>query len=171
MKKSTVNPVPARERPGLGGAVVYWLLLAMAFSALTPCVLLPEWRAMQALELTERAAAARTEAMRGRVADEQRMLDAMQKDPGAMARLAQRDLRLRRPDERQVPVGLAAFTPDLRTDLSEPTPEPLAVGPVWPDLRYDRYFCDPQTRPIIMGMSVGLAAVAFLLFGRRPSAV
>lgn len=149
---------------------MYWLLIAMALAGFTPCVLLPEWRNLQALELAERASAERVRVLQERVDREQRVVEAMTSDAGAVARLAQRDLGLRYEHEEHVALGAIEPSSMIPPDLvSEPAVPPIEVGPVWPDPALDRLFCDPQTRPIIMGMSAGLAALAFLLFGRRPS--
>ncbi len=165
------HPRPAREVPGIGGAIVYWLLLGMALAGFTPCVLLPEWRHLQSLELAERASAERVRVLQERVDREQRVLEAMTSDAGAVARLAQRDLGLRYADEEHVELGSIEPSSMIPADLvSEPPVPPIEVDPVWPDPALDRLFCDPATRPLIMGLSAGLAAVAFLLFGRRPAA-
>jgi hypothetical protein len=36
-----------------------------------------------------------------------------------------------------------------------------------PDYNYDRIFCEEDTRPFVMGLSVALISVAFGLFTRR----
>jgi len=172
-------------RPGLLASLTYWLLLGLGFGALAPSVLLPEWRAYQAIHAAEQIQQARTDRLAAMVDRQRRALQRLQRDPAAMARLAQRALRYRRVDHRPVRVadlealgGAVSF--DAVDVLAAPEPErPVPIEPVkppaWladrlgalPDYDYEGVFCDPQTRPIILTLSVGLIGLAFVLFGRR----
>jgi hypothetical protein len=164
---STLHPSSFRLHPS--SLLVYLLLLAMAVAAFAPCVLLPEWRQLQALRLVEAAELARVADMEVLLARERRLIEAMTTDPAVVARLAQRELGYRRADERAIPIAGDAITsaPATRSLLAESgkTIQPLAI--CWPGLEFDRVFCNDRTRPIIMGMSVALAGGAFLLFGMR----
>ena len=167
-----------RSSDRAGGAIVFWLLLLMATAAFAPCVLLPEWRQLQALHIAEQAQQRRVEQMQQRVDQERRLLEAMCRDPAVLARLARRELGFHSEQERQVPVyGTIAGNNDRRTSLqslgnvqTDVPLEAVRAEAVWPDLKYDRIFCDPRTRPIIMAMSVGVVAAAFGLFGRQQKA-
>jgi len=169
----TRSPTNSRHR----GAVVFWLLLLMSVAALAPCVLLPEWRQLQALQLAEQAQQVRVGRMQELVGRERTLLGAMRSDPAVAGRIARRDLGFYADGEQAVSVGVVSFTADAGTSpdasshtvLADLPLDPVPSGAVWPDPKYDRVFCDPDTRPIIMIMSVGLAAVAFALFGRRAS--
>lgn len=160
----------ARKRPGGGGAAVFWLLIVLGVGTFTPCVLLPEWRAFESLHLAEQAEEYRLAAVQREVEHHRRLLDAMRTDPAVVARFAQRDLNFQRPGEQAIAVEVVAV--EERED--DPF-MPLAVAPpAWvarwterlPEFPYDAVFCDPQTRPWVMGMSVGLVGVALVLFGR-----
>ncbi|MFQ5412909.1 MAG: hypothetical protein ACE5E6_00480 [Phycisphaerae bacterium] len=83
----------------MGGAIVFWLLVVLAMTAFTPCVLLPAWRAYEAAYRAEHAAAHRRAALERLIEREQRTLDAIRTDPAAVARLAKRDLGYRDPRE------------------------------------------------------------------------
>lgn len=181
------NATSSTRRPGALGGLVYWLLLSMGFAALAPCVLLPEWHALQAIHEAEQIQEARTATIASMVTAQRRSLQRLQRDPAALTRLAQRDLRYRRADCR--PVRVAALEAPVRTvafdavDVlaAEEPKEPVQIEPVappaWlarrlsllPDYDYDGIFCDPQKRPIIMTMSVSLIGLAFVLFGRRTT--
>lgn len=157
-------------RPLVGG-LMFWLLVLMGFAALAPCILLPEWRHYESLKIEEQAQAHRLAMLQNRIAREQRLQEAMQRDPAVIARIAQRELGFRRPEEHAVSVSVDV--------VSEPADAPFTARPVrpppivaralsWlPDYNFDRVFCDPQARTRVMVMSVGLISVAFLLFGRR----
>ena len=171
----------AAPDPSPGGRLVFWLLAFMGVGAFAPCVLLPEWRTYQALKVAEQAQQHRLEALQRVVDRENRLLEALRSDPAVINRFAQRDLSFRRPGERAVRVSLPAADDDsvsrlVAGDVGEESfiPEPVlpprfvarALAHL-PDYDYDRVFCDDETRPIIMGMSVALIGVAFGLFGRH----
>ncbi len=160
-----------------GGSVVFWMLLLMSVAAFAPCILLPEWRELQALKLAEEAESFRVERMQERVDREERLLDAVRSDPVLVARLAQRELGLRVPHENTMPLPGTSRANDTipNTVVADPGDKVLAdiplravkPGAVWPDLMWDRIFFDDRTRPLIMAMSIGLALIAFGLFGRN----
>lgn len=170
-----------------GQGFVFWLLLALGWIGLTPCVLLPEWRQYERLALAEQVEAYRLHEL-GRIVENARATsDALRDDPGVIARLAQRDLRFERSDERTIRVEAfdgfdATRTPHddrlRRADLRWMPEEALAASAVsappliesalalLPVLDYDAVFCDDRTRSIVMILSFGLMALAFVLFGR-----
>ena len=174
------NP-PAAPDPSPGGRLVFWLLALMGVSTFAPCVLLPEWRTYQALRVAEQAQQHRLKALQHVVDRERRLLEALRSDPAVINRFAQRDLSFRRPGERAVRVALPATdgNPVSRLVAGNVGDEPFIPQPVTPprclarvlahlpDYDYDRIFCDDETRPIIMGMSVALIGLAFGLFGRH----
>lgn len=151
-------------RPGPGSGVVALLLMFMGLGTLTPCIVLPEWQALQELRHAERAERDRLEAMQ-RVVDRERWkLDAICNDPAVIARLAQRDLRFQRPGEQAVPVDVsreirgrhASYTPNSRP----PNTAPPLVAAYRPDAASNSVFCDEHSRPILIAMSVALIGVA-----------
>jgi len=167
------------------GGFVYWLLLALGFSTFAPAVLLPEWREYEAINTAEQVEQARADAMADLVDRHRQTLERLQSDPAVIARLAQRDLRYQRVDqfrlavapEAQSPEAMVFDAPDVLPAMEPEQPivvEPVAP-PVWlqrwlallPPYDYDRVFCNPKIRPIIMTMSVTLIGLAFVLFGRR----
>lgn len=156
-----------------GASFVFWLLVLMALAVFAPCVLLPEWRQYQAIRLAEQAQEHRVEALRRAVGHERRVLDAMTSDPGVIARLAQRELQFRRPDERFVPVSIGADSPNLDSGAFVPQPvelpDPLQrAAAALPKFDYDSLFCDPQTSKVLMTMSVALLGIAFGVVARTP---
>lgn len=169
MPDATTKP-PARDT---GRGFVFWMLTIMGVAVLAPCVLLPEWRTYEQILETEAAYQERTDALRADLEREQRLLEALRTDPGVVARLAQRDLGFRRTDERAVEVF--ALTDDGQPHTAT-TAAPDAT-PAWldrllaplPDLDYDRVFCDDESRPALIAMSVMVLATAFTLFIRARS--
>jgi hypothetical protein len=167
IRHSTSNIPPAD--------LVSWVLLLMALGTFTPCVLLPEWRAYQVLQMAEQAERHRVGQMRHVVGRERRLVEALQTDPAVIRRVAQRELGFKMPGDRAVLVSVspeadstdalgASFVPQL-----VPPPPVLARAASYlPDYPYDRVFCDERTRLIVMGMSVALMLVAVCLHTRRP---
>jgi len=154
--------------PGRGAALVFLLLTCMGLAALTPCVLLPEWRKYEALDRTAQIEQHKLDRLNRRIDAEQTRLDALCRDPGAVARLAQRDLGYHRKGMRSIPVS-AAVLPQEADDDFRPvpvTPPSLVRKAVafLPELDYDQIFCDRETRPIVMLMSIGLIVTAFAVF-------
>ena len=162
----------AGRAPGQGAAAVFWMLVLMGLATFAPCVILPEWRDYQALRAAEQVRQHRLDELEREVEHERRLLQAMRSDPAVIARLAQRDLRFLRTDARAV---LVSVPPEDPTPEGVFVPQPVGPPPVvvralsmLPAYDYDRVFCDKETRPLVMGMSLALIALAFVLFGRRP---
>ena len=180
--------------PGRAGAtVVFWVLVLMGLSTFAPCVLVPQWRQYQALCLAEQTAEHRLDLLRSRVEKERRLLEALRSDPAVVARLAQRDLGFRRPYEQVIRVAVPANPAEPPTMPVSPrcsatlggSPGCSAASCGWharpvqpppmiaralsylPNYNYDRIFCEDDTRPILMGLSVALIVAAFGLFNRR----
>ena len=155
------------------GGVVFWMLMLLAFGAFTPCVLLPEWRQYQTLCREEQVQRHRAEALAEQVEEQHRLLMALRSDPAVVARLAQREYRFRRPGDQVVPVSVVGNV-DVSVKARPFVPEPVPLPPPFaraashlPTYDYDRIFCDDETRPIIMAMSVGLIVLTLWLFGRQ----
>ncbi len=178
--------VGLRSCPPRGGAtVVFWLLVLMGLATFTPCVLLPQWRQYQNLRSAEQTAQHRLDVLRTRVAQQERLLEALHSDPAVVARFAQRDLGFRRPLERVIPVSVpatAAAPPTIpaphrcsaascgwHMQPVQPPPVIARALSYLPDYNYNRIFCDDDTRPILMGSSVAIIALAFALYSRRLS--
>ena len=180
--QSPTSPAPAAP---CGGGVVFWLLVLMGLSTFAPCVILPEWRAYEALVIASQAEQHRVDALQRVVDREHRHLKALRSDQAVIDRLAQRELRFRRVGERAVRVS-PPEEDDIRASLigassaadtlfvPEPVSPPTVIarlGSFLPDYDYEAVFCDDETRPIIMCMSVALICVAFGLFRPRETGV
>lgn len=157
-----------RERGSRDG-VVFWMLVSMGVSTFAPCILLPEWRTYEALRAAEQVEQQRAEVLARSVEGERRLLEAMRTDPGVIGRLAQRDLSFRRPEERAVPVAVEPIERSQDEPFGVHAVAPPVVVPrlidYLPHYPYDRVFCHPQTRQLLMCLSVAIIAVAFALFG------
>jgi hypothetical protein len=171
----------ARPAPGIGGAIVFWVMVLTGLSAFAPCVLMPEWRKLQALDVAKQCQEHRVAVLRREVERERQRLEAIRTDPAVLMRVAQRDLGYRRPHEQDVTVGSSeADAETLRIAIAgagtpDPGFQPHALQPSpWvqrklqhlPALSYENIFCDPQTRLVVMSLAVAELAIAFLLFGR-----
>jgi len=170
-----VTPHPLSE------CFFFWALVAMALAAFAPCILLPEWRAYESLEIARQREQHRLEVVQVAIEKEERLLAAMRGDPAVIDRLAQRDLKYQRIGERIVPVDVRSPGPQVVVDgasagEADKTFVPTAAAPpvavsralsLLPDLDYDRIFCDENSRTFIMCMSVALLGIAFALYGRR----
>jgi hypothetical protein len=146
----------------------------MGVAAFAPCVLLPEWRAYQAMHMAQQAEQHRLDSLQRVVDRERRLLDALQTDPAVIARAAQRELGFFEPGS--LPVRVPVTPVDTRQDqefVPEPVPPPPIVAHMarhLPAFNYDSVFCDDRTRYVIMAMSVALIAVAMCLPSRRSAA-
>lgn len=168
--------IPSGQTPRMSpppSPAVFWLLIFLGFTGLVPCILLPEWRELQTLQLTEQQERHKVNLLHRTVDREERGLALLQTDPAAVARLARRDLRFHNPGETvvHVPVQLATGVVD------EPfTPEPVSP-PVWltpylaylPAMDYDAVFCEPGTRQVVLIMSMSMIALALVLFRKSPA--
>lgn len=161
--------------PGHGTSLVAWGLLFMAVATFAPAVVLPEWRAYQASRIALQAEQHRLDAMTDVVARERRLVELIQTDPGVVTRIALREYGAKPRGQRVVSVPV-----DIEpTSIDRPF-VPAAVNPPelvsratqhLPDLDYDAVFCDPQTRLIVIALSVTLMGVAvWLPTSRRRSA-
>ena len=184
MPPKSTPTVPRKHAPG---GFIFWLLLLLGFSTFAPSILLPEWRAYQAICVAEQIEQQRADAMAALVLQKRQALGRLQSDPAVTARLAQRNLRWERVDHFRLAVApelaeerIAPFDALDVLPAVEPA-GPIVVEPVnppdwlmrWlrllPPYDYDRVFCDEEIRPIIMTMSVALIGLAFVLYGRRTT--
>lgn len=174
--------------PRSSGGFLFWMLSLMGMAAFAPCIILPEWRDYEAAYGAQQARDQDLAALQQAVHTEQRKLEALQSDPAAIARLAQRELSFRRVGERSVSVNdpVTAFGAEFESyafnDLVSGDSTRQAIGSpplpanvsAWiarlPALDYDAIFCDGQIRLIVMTMSLSLIVLAFVLFGRRTKA-
>ena len=151
---------------------MFWLLTLMGLAAFAPCVVLPEWREYQALDMGAQVEQHRLDVLQRQVDHERRLLDALRSDPAVIARLAQRELGFQRANCRAVlvssaPVGNAGVDRLFVPKPPKPPASMARLGSWLPDFDYDRVFCDDETRPIVICMSIGLMAVALGLPRRR----
>jgi len=143
----------------------------MGLAAFAPCILLPEWREYQSLQIAQQLEQHRLEEMKIALQHEQRSLEAIQTDPAVVARLARRDLRFHAPFEIPVPITNVSPAPSSESRF---VPQPVNP-PAWvtagerylPRLNYDGVFCDPKTRRIVMGMSLAILLLSMVLSPRR----
>jgi len=166
----TMEPVTQ----GWGAAVTFWLLSGMGLTVLAACVLLPEWRTYEDLQLAQQQAQYHSRRVEQSLAHEQRLLDAIHSDPAVIGRLARRELGFHSIDDQTVYVEYMAPSIEPSDGFIPKRVEPPAIVSTvmsWlPTYHYDRIFCDKQTRHVLMVMSVGLIVTAFLLFGRLREA-
>jgi len=162
------NPAPDR-----GSGLISWLLIFMALAAFAPCVLLPELRSYQAMRMAEEAQQHRMDSLQRTVDREHRLLEALRSDPAVIARAAQRELRFKKPGDRQVRVSV---TPTGKASDEAFAPKPVLAprllvqaAAYLPDYNYDRIFCDDRARLVIMAMSVALMLLAVCLPHRSES--
>lgn len=161
-------------RNGAPGGAVYWLLVLMGLGTFAPCVLLPEWRAYQAVRAVEMTEQQRLDNMASLVQREKNLLEGMQSDPAVIARVARRDLHFFRPGETTfaVDVPLVATTAGTTAATTVDLPPSLArAGAYLPNFNYDALFCDPQTRRILMVLAIGLIGTAIALFWQKSAAM
>lgn len=172
MDMDCVTP-PASSR---GNQVVAWSLLFMGLAAFAPCILLPEWRTYQALDLARQVEQHRLESLQAELDKERAHLEALQADPAVIARLAKRDLGYRDPAEQpiQVPLAPADGAAVLTTTEMPFIPEPVRphamvshLATYLPDHPFDHVFCDPATRPLLIAMSLSLMLLGVCLRTRR----
>lgn len=172
-----MNLEPA-SAPRWGGAIVFWMLISLGAIVFVPCLLLPEWRNYETMRYAEQWERHRLAAMEWSVAEQRRALDALQSDPGVIARVARRELGYLRPDEREVEVGPVSGSlpptptsaPDFPFDPATVEPPRLLGGVIglMPDFDYDALFCEPRMRGVLMTMSLALIMSACVLFRHTP---
>ena len=147
---------------------VYFLLVMMGLATFAPCVLLPEWRKYQALDLVAQAEQHRLDALTQEVDRQRELLTALSRDPAVVARLAQRELHYRPSGTQAVRVSAPIVLPNDELPFRPvPVSPPVAVvrmASFLPAYDWDRVFCDDEVRPVLMIMSIALIAVAFALF-------
>jgi cell division protein FtsB len=162
------------EQPTERGSILLpWLLLFMALGTLAPSVILPEWRAYQAMHVARQAEQHRLASMQRVVDRERRHLQALHRDPAVLSRMAQRELRFRAPGEQVIAVSVAPVDNFERQSgnpfVPAPVVPPSAVARATsylPDYPYDRVFCDHRTRVALMCMSVALMLLALYIPSR-----
>ncbi len=164
---SVAKPTPQ----GLGAALTFWLLSGMGLAVLAACVFVPEWRTYEDLQLAKQQAQYHSEQMDQALSRERRLLEAMHSDPAVIGRLARRELGFHNVDDQTIYVEKAAqlYEPETKAFVAKEVEPPEFVSSLFtwlPAFDYDRVFCDAQSRNLLMAMSVGLIASAFLLFGR-----
>jgi len=153
-----------------GSGLMFWILIGLAVAGFAPCVLLPVWRDYQAAALVVQREEAVVGQMQADVEKQRRAVEALRTDPAVAERLAQRELAYRRTGQRQVTV---LGVPVSRVEPAPlPPPQPVPPPPTLagllarlPRADYDRIFCEPRTRLVVMLMCGGLAAAALILYG------
>jgi len=185
---------PGPEPVPLGHILMFWTLLAMGFATLAPCVLLPVWNDLQRWLQAEQTLTTTVAALQADLARGRRIMDALRTDPAVNERLAMRELGYERPDveivdldppgmriesirpRSQGPVPLAApgrgACGPAQADPIPPQPAPPFAGlAAWlerwlPDWPWSALFCQSRTRYVMLAMSLGLIAGAFILYSR-----
>jgi len=158
-----------------GGALMFWVLLALAATGFVPCIVLPVWRDYQTMALAVQAEERIVATMQAGVERQQRTLAAIRTDPAVGARLAQRELTYRRPGQDEFPVpGVPVVRPVATAQPLDPIEPPAAVARLierLPTANYDQVFCRNPSRTALLLLSGGLMVAAFVLYppGRRPA--
>ena len=150
----------------------FWLLVLFASAMFAPCVLVPVWKDYQAIKLAERFEIATVEKMRRDIEQQGRRLDALRTDPGAVARVAQRDLAYTRQGEFSVRVETVPVPRgNTVTTAVQPVRPPAAVFRALSWLSIEpahlEVFADPVLRTTVMCLSGGLILAACLIFPPR----
>ena len=168
-RKSTKSR-PAEWDPVLR-ALLFWSFVGISLLLFAACLLLPEWRQAEQYAARQEARQWRVDELRRRGAAQERTLEALRSDPLIIARVAERELRYRRPDEEEV--YLPASTKSIvreGTRVSEFQPAEVGYLPPWvaariPDGPWIRVFFDSPDREVCLTM----AAVLFIsAFGISP---
>lgn len=167
------TPVP---RSAWGHRLMFLVLIAFAFVAYAPTVLLPVLREHAQILAEERRLRGAVDELETEAARRERLVQAFKHDPVVNERLAQLDLRYERPGEEVIPVApqrgprepagqaAAAYDPEL----------PLADAD-WPAWTHDterwarrwgliRVYSDPSIRVVLLLMAGGLVIAAFVLY-------
>jgi cell division protein FtsB len=175
-RKSTTSR-PADWDPVLR-ALLFWSFVGVALLLFAACLLLPEWRQTEQYAARLEARQRRVDELRRRVVAQERTLEALRSDPLIIARLAERELRYRRPDEEEV--FLPASTANIvQEGMRVPEFAPAAVGylPPWlaarlPRGSWIRVFYDSPDREVCLTMAGVLFVTAFWIYPpqRRPQA-
>ncbi len=156
-----------------GGGFVFWILIAMGLGTFLPCVILPEWRHYQLLDMASQIEQHRLDVLQREVDHERRLVGALRGDPAVVARIAQRDLHFERLGSTAVPVGPLGTGEPSQVTFTPTPPSPPAVAArlaSWlPDRDYLNVFCDEKCRPVVMALSVALIGLAFVLYGRHTA--
>jgi len=168
---TAVSESPATA-PFRADGLMFWLLAAMGFCILAPCVLVPEWKSYEKARHTEEFQRFQSEQLQEQIKLESQRLEAIRSDPSVVARLAQRDLGLYKRGERAILVSAAPTAPPPPDPvfLPKPVPPPAFVQKVitaLPTYDYGALFLHERTRLTLTTMSTALIALAFVLFGRR----
>lgn len=166
------SPGDRSARTKVRGAVMFWVLIVLAAAGFVPAIMLPIWRDYQAMALAAQAEERLVAPLRSEVQRQRRVLEAIRTDPGVNARLAQRELAYRRPDQREIPLpGVPASTTALIVEPLEAVEPPLPATRLLgrlPAANYDQLFCHGPTRMVIILLSGGLVVAAFALYSRSP---
>lgn len=161
---------PAADR----GQFLFWVLVGLAWAVFAPCVVLPVWREYQALQYAEQVERTSLTQARAALAHEKRRLSALENDPATIRRVARRELHYRDPHEVTIPVDVP-LDPSVETKAAALTRVEPPASVAWivrrfPKTDYDRLFCDPPTRTLLMCLAGGLLLSAFVIFSpRRPA--
>ncbi|HUU85833.1 MAG TPA: hypothetical protein VM243_20235 [Phycisphaerae bacterium] len=157
-----------------GSPLLFWGLIALAGAGFAPCVVLPVWRDYQAMALATQVEEQLAATARADVERLRHTAAAIRTDPAVAARLARRELSYRHPGQAEVPVpgvlpaGFHAPRPMAVQPIEPPRPIARVIGRL-PAMNYDRLFLDGPTRVILMLLSGGLVAAAFLLCRPEPA--
>ena len=161
--------------------IMFWLLTIMALAVFAPCVLAPAWVEVQEVRGFEREMAGLIADLQTQVQRNEAQVQALLADQLVNERIARRELNIQPAGEQVI-----RWSPEELATLRVPTSalagfdtqagqEPphwvQVVGkwlPAWP---WHELFVKGTNRTLLLAMSGGLLAAAFLLFGRttRPT--
>ena len=167
--RKTTRSRPADWDPVLR-ALLFWSFVGVSLLLFAACLLLPEWRQAEQYAARLVARQQRVDELRRRVATQERTLEALRSDPLIIARVAERELRYRRPDEEEV--YLPASTKSIvqeGTRVPEFEPDPVGYLPPWfaariPDGPWIRVFFDSPDREVCLTMAGVLFISAFWIY-------
>jgi hypothetical protein len=158
---------------------MFWVLAFLAVLTFAPCLLLPEWRTVEGLRLSESVKSALLQKKRDRLAGLEHKLAVLDHDPAAVGRLALRSMGYQPVQGEMVPVIVSDVRVTPRFFPSESTigqrslvaelPSTIRSAASWlPSWDYDQVFARGSSRRWLMALSVGLLLAAIWCCPSRP---
>lgn len=165
-------------------AIMFWVLAGLALAVFAPAVLLPVWLERAEVYRQERAMAGVVAELDHRVRSNEAAIEALLSDPLVNQRIIRRELNYLPDHEKVIQWSdhRARFLPVYLDALDEPAVAPLDSAdevppwvaalrrwlPAWP---WRALFVESPNRELLLILSGGLLAAAFLLYSPRPADV
>lgn len=161
--------------------IMFWILSGLAMLVFAPCVLVPVWCETEAIAAHEQQVASVVARLEKQVERNEARIQALLADPVVNQRIMRRELNHHPPDERVVSFpaeDLAGLDVSPPEPPPQPSPTTVDLRPAWlasaqrwlPAWPWRKLFTEPANRSLLLAMSGGLLAAAFLLYGPVPEA-